>query len=190
MLFRSYPGRRAYIKFNYAVIDNYVDFGPDTFPSQYRGTFTAAALLLRKELSAWKFHLSNDILVQQSGNRDILDLPLITLRSAGFFEHNFHFKATNGNLNTQMGVEIFYNTAFHGYSYMPATGSYYRQKNNLTGNYPYLTAFINIKLKRTRIFLMMDHFNSGMTGYNYFLVPSYPMNIRVFRYGIAWTFYD
>jgi len=185
-----YPARKAAVEFNYAIIDNYIDFGPDTLPSQFTGGLSVIALYLKKEVSAWKFHLSNDILLQKSSNRDILDLPFITIRSAGFFEHNFHFKVTNGDLNTQMGVEIFYNTEYHGYTYMPATGAYYRQNKILTGNYPYLTAFLNIKLKRTRIFLMLDHFNSGLSGYNYFMVPSYPMNIRMFRYGLAWTFYD
>jgi hypothetical protein len=43
---------------------------------------------------------------------------------------------------------------------------------------------------RTRIFIMYDHLNSGLMGYNYYNVPSYPMNVRMFRYGLAWTFYD
>jgi hypothetical protein len=185
-----YPSRKASVKFNYAIIDNYTDFGPDTLPSQFTGGLSVASLYLNKEFSAWKFHLSNEILLQISSNKNILDLPSLAIRSAGFFEHNFHFKLTNGYLNTQIGAEVFYNTPYHGYAYMPAIGTYYRQNNSLTGNYPYLTAFLNIKLKRTRIFLMLDHFNSGMSGYNYFMVPSYPMNIRMFRYGLAWTFYD
>jgi hypothetical protein len=73
---------------------------------------------------------------------------------------------------------------------MPATAAYYRQNSSLTGNYPYLNVFINFKLKRTRILLMFDHLNSGLSGYNYFMVPSYPMNVRMIRYGFAWTFYD
>jgi hypothetical protein len=185
-----YPARRTRLKFNYAIIDNYTYFGPDAVPLQHGGGLSVVSVLLEKEISAWKFHLRNDILLQQSSNRDVVDLPLLSIRSAGFFEHNFHFKLTDGNLNTQIGAEIYYSTQWHGYGYMPATGTYYAQQDILTGNYPYLNAFINIKLKRTRIFLMLDHFNSGLNGYNYFLVPSYPMNIRAFRYGLAWTFYD
>ncbi len=186
----AYPARRTTIRFNYAIIDNYTDFGPDTMPSQFTGGLSVAALYIKKEVSAWKFHLANDILIQQSTNKNVLDLPLITVRSAGFFEHNFHFKLTNGNLNTQFGVEVLYNTPYRGYSYMPATGRFFRQNLTLTGDYPYVNAFLNVKLKRTRFFLMLDHVNSGLTGYNYFMVPSYPMNIRMFKYGLAWTFYD
>jgi hypothetical protein len=185
-----YPVRKAGVKFNYAIIDNYTDFGPDSLPSQSKGGLSVAAFSLKKEFAVWKFHFSNDILLQISSNKNVLDLPLFTIRSSIFFEHNFLFKLTNGNLNTQLGVEAFYNTSYHGYAYMPATGAYYRQDVSLTGDYPYLTAFLNVKLRRTRIFLMLDHVNSGKTGYNYFMVPTYPMNIMMFRYGLAWTFYD
>jgi len=186
----SFPARRMLIRYNNAVINNYTDFGPDTLPSQYTKALTVTSLYIRKELSAWKFHLANDVLIQKSTNQTVLDLPLVTVKSAGFFEHNFHFKATNGYLNSQLGAEVFYNTPYHGYAYVPATGRYYRQDKTLTGDYPYINVFINFKLKRTRIFLMLDHINSKYMGYNYFMVPSNPMNIRMFRYGLAWTFYD
>ena len=186
----KYPTRRASLRFDYAIIDNYTDFGPDTLPSQHRGGLSVAAFYLHKDFSLWKFHLSNDVLIQRSTNSSILDLPLVTLKSSGYFEHKLHFKLTNGDLYTQVGVEIKYNTLYYGYSYMPATNTYFRQELTRTGNYPLLSAYLNIKLKRTRIFLSLDHFNAGLTGYNYFFVPSYPLNIMMFRYGIAWTFYD
>jgi hypothetical protein len=78
---------------------------------------------------------------------------------------------------------------YHPYSYMPATGRFYRQELT-TGNYPFVNVFLNFKVKRTRVFLMFDHLNAGKTGYNYDMIPGYPMNIRMFRYGLAWTFYD
>ena len=177
-------------RFNYAIIDNYTYFGPDAQPVQHSGGLSVLSLLIKKEFTAWKFHMANDLLVQKSSNSEVIDLPLVCIRSAGYFEHNFHFDLTDGDLNMQAGVEVFYNTAYNGLSYMRATGVYYQGENGPTGNYPYLNAFINLKVKRTRIFLTIDHFNQGLTGYNYFMVPSYPMTVRMFKYGFAWTFYD
>jgi hypothetical protein len=185
-----YPGRREALRFNFSIINNYIDFGTGGFPSQNNGAISVAAVSGEKEFILWKLHLSNNILLQKSSNSNVLDLPLIAVKSAFFIEHNFFFKFTNGHLNTQLGVDVFYNSSYYGYAYMPATGRYYRQNSILTGNYPYLNAFLNIKLKRTRIVIMYDHVNSGMMGYNYYMVPSYPMNIRMFKYGLAWTFYD
>jgi hypothetical protein len=186
----SYPARRMLIRYNNAVIKNYTDFGLDALPSQYDKTVSVTSFYLRKEVSAWKLHLANDLLIQKSTNQDILDLPLVAVKTAGFFEHNFYFKATKGNLNTQIGAEVFYNTPYYGYSYMPATGVYYRQDKKLIGDYPYINVFVNVKLKRTRIFIMFDHINAGKMGYDYFMVPANPMNVRMFKYGLAWTFYD
>ena len=186
----SYPEARLSARFNYAIIDNYSYFGPGALPVQHSGGLSVLSLLLNKEFKAWKFHLANDLLLQKSSNSEVVDLPLVCVRTAGYFEHNFYFKLTDGNLNTQFGVEAIYNTSYNGLSYMPATGVYYHNQDGATGNYPYLNAFINIKLKRTRIFLVLDHFNQGLTGYDYFLVPSYPMTVRMFKYGFAWTFYD
>jgi hypothetical protein len=186
----SYPGRRTDIRFNYAIIDNYTDFDTDALPSQHTGGLSVAALSASKEVSLWKFHLAADILVQKSSNQDVLDLPFFTVRSTAFFEHLFRFKQTNGKLNTQLGAEVIYHTSYYPYSYMPATGRFYRQTTTSTGDYPFINVFLNIKLQRTRIFIMFDHVNSGLMGYEYFMTPSYPLNIRMFRYGFAWTFYN
>jgi hypothetical protein len=185
----NYPARKAEIKFNYAIIDNYTDFDTNALPSQHPGGLSVAALTVRKDLRAWKFHLTSDIIVQQSSNNKVLDLPLATIRSAGYFEHFFKFEKTGGSLGTQLGADVTFHTLYCSYSYMPATGRFFRQEIS-TGNYPFLNLFLNFKLKRTRVFLMFDHVNSGMLGYNYDMIPNYPMNIRMFRYGLAWTFYN
>ncbi|MDP4221752.1 MAG: putative porin [Bacteroidota bacterium] len=186
----SYPARKTELRFNYAIIDNYTDFDTLALPSQHTGGLSVASLFLSKDLRAWKFHLTTDLLVQKSSNSEVLDLPLVAVKSAAYFEHMFNFRKTNGQLNTQLGAEVLYHTLYHPYLYMPATGRFYRQDVTETGNYPFINVFLNLKLRRTRIFLMLDHVNQGYTGYNYFMVPSYPMNVRMFRYGIAWTFYD
>ena len=186
----SYPARKAELKFNYAIIDNYTDFDTLALPSQHTGALSVAALTIKKEMRAWKFHLATDLLIQQSSNPDVLDLPLVTIRSAGYFEHLFRFDETHGKLNVQLGADVTIHTKYHPYSYMPATGRFYRQDQILAGNYPFINVFLNLKVQRTRAFIMFDHVNSGLMGYDYFMIPTYPMNIRMFRYGIAWTFYN
>ena len=186
----SYPARKAELKFNYAIVDNYTDFNTNALPSQHAGGLSVAAITAKKEFRAWKFHLETDILLQQSSNPEVLDLPLFTTQSALFFEHLFRFKKTNGRLNVQLGADLIYHTSYYAYAYMPATGRFYRQDKTRTGEYPFLNVFLNLKLKRTRIFVMYDHVTSGLLGYDYYMVPSYPMNARMLRYGIAWTFYN
>jgi len=186
----SFPARKMELKFNYTIIDNYTYFDKSALPSQHTGGLSVAALTARKEFRAWKFHLATDLLVQKSSNTDVLDLPLLSVRSALYFEHLFRFKQTNGRLNTQFGADVLYHTPYYPYAWMPATGRFYNQDVTKTGDYPFINVFLNVKIKRTRIFVMFDHVNSGFMGYNYFEIPSYPQNIRMLRYGVAWTFYN
>jgi hypothetical protein len=185
-----YPARKIELKFNYAIIKNYMDFDSTALPSQYTGALSVAAVTIKNELRLWKFHLATDLIVQKSSNSVILDLPLATVRSAGYFEHLFRFHKTGGKLNTQLGVDVTYNTIYHPYSYMPATGRFYRQGLITAGDYPFINVFLNFKVKRTRVFIMMDHVNAKLMGFNYEMVPTYPMNIRMLRYGLSWTFYN
>jgi hypothetical protein len=190
----SYPARKFNVKFNYAVIKNYVDFDSTAVPSQFTGGLSVAAITFSKGLKAWKFHLDPDIIIQTSSNKEILDLPLATIRAAAYFEHLFRFKKTNGKLNTQIGLDVTYNTLYHPYAYMPATELFYRQYDTEAGNYPFVNVFLNIKLQRTRFFFMYDHANYSIRGASAakesIMVPGYPMNISMFKFGLAWTFYN
>ncbi|MFH0843587.1 MAG: putative porin [Bacteroidota bacterium] len=185
-----YPALKTDVRIKYALIRNYTDFGLLALPSQHETGLSVAALTASKDFRLWKFHFAADVILQTSSDPDILDLPLFAGRSTIYFEHLFRFKQTNGKLSAQLGADAMYHTLYYPYSYMPATGRFYRQDQKETGNYPYLNIFLNLKLKRTRFFIMLDHLNSGIMGENYFMIPSYPMNIRMLRYGLAWTFYN
>jgi len=186
----TYPGRHASVRFNYAVVDNFTYMGPDALPAQHTGGLSVAALTLKKDFVVWKLHWDNTLLLQKSTNNEVLSLPFATGRSALFLDHVFRFKATNGELAMQVGGEVFMHTLYNSMGYMPSTGRYFSKNDAQTGNYPFVNVFLNLKVKRTRFFIMFDHINSGLMGYDYYLIPGYPLNVRMLRYGVAWTFYD
>jgi hypothetical protein len=185
-----YPARLFEAEFNYSIIDNFTYFGRDALPAIHDGALSVAALTIDKTFRAGGFRLGTRLLLQQSSNRNVLDLPLATARGALWYDKNIYFKITGGNLHIETGVEAFIHTPYYSMAYMPATGRYYNQDAEAIGGYPFVNLFLNAKIKRTRILLCFDHINQGFTGTNYFLLPRYPLNARVFRYGVAWTFYD
>ncbi len=186
----DYPAFRTSIRFNYALINNYIYFNRESKPEQYTGAVSIVSLALKKEFVVWKLHWDNSVLLQETSNDEVISLPLCAVKSSFFFDHTFRFKSTGGSFDFQLGTEVFYHTLYHSYAYQPVTGDYYNQNTTETGNYPFVNVFMNIKLKRTRFYIMFDHLNSGYSGHDYFLVPDYPMNIRMLRYGLAWTFYN
>jgi len=185
-----YPARLFETEFNYSIIDNYTYFGSDALPAYHAGALSVAALTVDKTFRAGGFRFGARVLLQQSSNESVLDLPLATARGAIWYDKNIYFKITGGNLHIETGVEAFIHTPYYAMTYMPATGRFYNQVEEEVGGYPFINVFLNAKIKRTRIILSFDHINQGFTGANYFLLPRYPLNARAFRYGVAWTFYD
>ncbi len=177
---------------DYSLITNYLYFNQAALPDQFDGPISVLTLRANKIFKFWKFRSDNKVLIQKSSHTQVLDLPLIAAKSSFYFDHLIRFKVTDGRLGFQMGVEAIYNTEYYASAYMPATGAFYKQNELKTGNYPYLNAFINLKLKRTRFFISFEHVNYGLDfmNDNYRYVPTYQMPVRMFKYGVAWTFYN
>lgn len=185
-----HPERFLDASFNYVLIDDYPYFDTLACPAQINGLASILSLYLSKEFHLGKFHFLNKALFQQTDHQDQIPLPLISVCNTTYFEHDFYFKLTGGHLLVQLGFDVYFNTPYNAMAYMPASGQFYIQDQKELGNYPYLDAFLNFKLKRTRFFFMFDHVNSGFTGNNYFSVLHYPLNQRTFKFGLSWTFYD
>jgi hypothetical protein len=73
---------------------------------------------------------------------------------------------------------------------MPASRMFYLQDEKKIGNYVYIDAFINLMVKRFRIYVKYQHLNSLWTQPRYYMVPHYPMQEAAFKFGMSWSFYD
>ena len=60
----------------------------------------------------------------------------------------------------------------------------------ILGGYPFVDVYANFHLKRARFFFAMSHVNSGSGNKMSFTTPHYPMNSRVFRFGVSWNFFN
>ena len=58
------------------------------------------------------------------------------------------------------------------------------------GGYPLVNGYVNLHLKRTRIFLQMYNLVQGTGKRSYFLAPHYPLNPRILKVGLSWNFFD
>jgi len=184
------PGRSLHVTAGLSLLGNYVFFDSLALPSQAVSPFFLLSASVNKEFNLWKIRFRNYLTIQQSGNKEALPLPLVSLRNSTYFDHNFYFPWTKGNLYIHLGFDLYYHTLYYAPAYMPATTMFYQQKERKIGNYPFIDVFLNMKVKRTRIFLKFEHVASGLMGYDFFTLLHYPMNQRVFKAGFSWTFYD
>ena len=170
-------------------IKNYTYFNQNAMPAQESGNIQVLSATLKQDFRLGILHLDNEVTWQKSSNETVLPLPQLSLY------HNLYLlaKIAKKVLTVQLGADVRYFTKYNAPAYTPAIQQFYLQAADdqvEIGGYPIVNVYANLHLKRTRIFAMMYHVNAGMGKGNYFLVPHYPINPRLFKIGISWNFYD
>jgi hypothetical protein len=89
----------------------------------------------------------------------------------------------------QIGVTANYFTKYYANDYNPLLGEFYVQNETKIGGFPLLDFFVNARIRQTRLFLKAEHFNSSMSGYNYYSAPNYPYRDFMIRFGLEWNFF-
>lgn len=183
----SVPDIALELGFWQGVMGNMIYYGNDSRVAQHSGTVSLTSLYARKDFRIKGFHLDHRALVQFSSNESVLPVPLFS----AYLSYYYEFWVVRDVLRVQIGLDGRYNTAYHAPSYNPALSVFFNQREVKVGNYPYIDAFVSAKWKRMRILLKFQHLNQNLFGNGeYFQVARYPLNPRMFKFGISWSFYD
>ena len=169
------------------VMTNMIYYGNDSRVAQNPGTVSLTSLYARKDFRFAGFHLDHRALVQISSDEHVLPVPTFS----AYLSYYYEFWVVRDVLRVQVGLDGRFNTAYYAPGYNPALSAFYNQREVKIGNYPYLDAFVSAKWKRMRILLKLQHLNQNLFGNGeYFQVARYPLNPRMFKFGISWSFYD
>ena len=169
------------------VIGNMIYYGSDSRVAQSSDVVSLTSLYARKDFRFAGFHLDHRALVQITSDESVRPVPTFS----AFLSYYYEFWVKRDVLRVQIGLDGRYNTAYHAPGYNPAISTFYNQREVKIGNYPYIDAFVSAKWKRMRILLKFQHLNQNLFGNGeYFQVARYPLNPRMFKLGISWSFYD
>lgn len=156
-------------------------------PKQYEKTINHLSLKVNKEVKFRKWALDNTFLYQKVDQSDkILNVPQLVLRNTLYYSDYYFNKA----LYLQTGVIFNYFTKYYANDYNPILGEFFVQNQKEIGAYPNIDIFANARIQRTRIYLKAEHFNSSMTGNNYYSSPNNPYHDFIIRFGLVWNFFD
>ena len=144
---------------------------------------------LQQDFKLGILHLDNEVTYQTSSNDEVLPLPKLVLY------HNLYlrFGLAKKVLMVEMGADMRYFTQYYAPDYAPALGQFYLQHpdtRHKLGGFPLVNAYINMHLKRTRIFLQMYNLLQPTGEKSYFLATHYPLNPRILKIGLSWNFFD
>ena len=169
------------------VMKNTIYYGADSRPAQCADNISLTSLYARKDFRISGFHLDHRALVQISSNESVLPVPTLS----AFLSYYYEFWVKRDVLRVQIGFDGRFNTSYYAQGYNPALSVFYNQREVKVGNYPYLDAFVAAKWKRMRILLKYQHVNMNLFGNGeYFQTALYPLNPRMFKLGISWSWYD
>jgi hypothetical protein len=173
-------------KVEYHLISDYVYLDRSAHPAQYKGSINIIKASLSDEFR-WRVWGFDALLVYQlNSNKELIRVPDFLAR-VSFFPTLPLFK--NACI-LQPGIDLSYNTAYYASAYMPATRMFYLQDEKKIGNYIYIDVFVNLMIKRFRFFIKYQHLNALWGENDYYMVPHYPMQGGILKYGLSWSFYD
>ncbi len=169
------------------VLSKMIYYGDDSRVAQHSGTVSLTSLYARKDFRIAGFHLDHRALVQITSDEHVLPVPTVS----AYLSYYYEFWVKRDVLRVQIGLDGRFNTEYYAPGYNPALSVFYNQREVKIGNYPYLDAFVSAKWKRMRILLKLQHLNQNLFGNGEsFQVARYPLNPRMFKFGISWSFYD
>ena len=179
------PLRNLELGFNYSLINNFIYNDTLGIPSQFGGQLLVLGAHVDKDFNYRGLHFRTRLLWQKASNEDVLHLPEFSAFISAYF--NFVISKV---MFTSIGIDTRYNTNYYADAYNPSTGLFHLQNEKKLGDFPYIDAHVNLRLKRTRVFFKMMNIGTEFINKEYFTTPHYPMNRMTFRLGVAWEFYD
>ena len=156
-------------------------------PSQYANTINYLSVKASNEFKFGKFALDNTLLYQKVDQSDlILNVPEFVTRNTFYYSQEMFHKA----LFFQTGITFNYFTSYYGNEYNPVIGEFFVQNQKEIGNFTNFDFFFNARIQRTRVYLTLEHFNSSLSGYNFYSSPNNPYSDFIIRFGLVWNFFQ
>ena len=177
----------TYMAMGYNIVDD-KRTGNTIDVRQKGGSLSLITLALGQNFKLGPLNWENMITYQKSTDNDVLPVPDLNIYTNLYLR----FKIARV-LKCDFGADGRFFTKYYAPDYSPALGQYAVQTgDNRTkvGEYPVVNVYANFHLKQTRFFVMMSHVNAGSGSRDYFFTPHYPLNQRIFRFGVSWNFYN
>lgn len=177
----------TYFAQSYNITEDFGRTGNTVAVRQSSKNISLLTLQLAQDFRLGPLRWENMITYQKSSDEHVLPVPDLNVYTNLYL----HFKVAKV-LTIDLGADARFFTKYKGLDYSPAIGQFTVQDNGdanvEVGNYPIVNAYANMHLKHTRFFVMMSHVNASSG--DSFLVPHYPVNGRIFRFGVSWNFFN
>ena len=179
----DFPLTRTSANVGVENIQNFIYFDNSGMPAQNSGNIQIFSATVNQNFKFGIFNWNNSLTYQTSTDENVLPLPKFSIYSNMFLQFTIARV-----LHVQLGVDFNYYTRYYAPAYNPAIMAFHTQHEVMCGNFAFMNAYANMKLKKTRFFVMMSHVNESFLGGDYFAIPHYPLNGMKFQMGLSVDF--
>ena len=172
------------------LISDYLYFaaqpgGIDATPTQSTADISLLRVSLGKTIAWRRWHFDDYIVYQKSDYQNILRTPQVYNYCSVYYKF-FLFNVLNSN----MGIDIRYNTSYVAPSYAVGLGEFYNGPSITYSSYPIASVFFKANLQHTNFFIMYDYANQGLLSPGFYTVVRYPQMDHLLKIGVSWAFYN
>ena len=174
-----------HLRISNQIIGNWVLLAQTGRPIQSNKTLNVLSAQLTQQINLRKWHLQSRLLIQQVNDESQVRLPLIQYQES-IFREGLISKTTPW----RFGLDIIGCTDFRANAYQTQSGLFYLQDTFKNKGLIQANFYVSVKVRRARIFAMMEHVNAGINGMNAYVIPNYPLPDRLLKLGFNWVFFD
>lgn len=179
---------RTNIEARYTYINNLIYWDEYWIPFQATESMQFYTFTIQQNFRFWDMGLDNLMRVYlPTADNEQIRIPTYWGKHTLFYQKDL-FK---DNMRLRVGVDLFYNTDYKAYTYIPLFGQFRPQDELKLSYYPIMDVFLSFQVAELVVFLKMEHVDQGLFKDNgYFNAYPYPAQNRAFKLGLIWRFYN
>ncbi len=174
-----------HLRISNQIIGNWVLLAQTGRPIQINKTLNVLSAQITQQINLRKWHLQSRLLIQQVNDESQIRLPLIQYQES-IYREGLISKTTPW----RFGLDVIGCTDFRANAYQTQSGLFYLQDSFKNKGLIQANFYVSVKVRRARIFAMMEHVNAGINGMNAYLIPYNPLPDRLLKLGFNWVFFD
>lgn len=167
-------------------IDNYTFIDSDYNVKQVSNTIGITQLKFYKKFNLNKFGIVPLVIYQTTTANSTIEIPKLIAK----LTFDFTFPLFKRAIYLHPGIDITYISEYFSDFYNPALAQFVHQKSNLIKENYNVDVFLNLKVKRARIFVMYSHLPALLDNYYSYSAARYPTQGATLKFGVAWRFYN
>ena len=167
------------------LLGNYLYMNDNQTPELSTSALNVLSASITHKFRYKKWGIQSKILLQQVSNTTIIRLPVLQFQESFFREG-----LLSGTTPWRIGIDVIGSTSFRANSYSPYGSFFYLQNTKSNQGLLQANAYISAKIKRARVFVMLEHANANLGGLRADIIPFYPLPDRLLKIGLSWVFFD